>query len=78
MKRVIRSASIADEEAFKEIQNIHKKASELLDALENASEYVVDKYELSALYERLREDVPAMGIDLKVTDIKRPKYEDMW
>ena len=78
MKRMIKSASIADEEAFKEAQNIYDKANDLLTALDNASGYVLDKYDLYSLYERLREDVPAMNIDLKVGDPKRPKYEDMW
>lgn len=79
MKRMIKSASIADEEALKQAQSIFKKAQSLLDALDNASEYTLEKYELHELHDRLLEDVPAIELELNTPDVaKKPKYEDMW
>lgn len=80
MKRIIR-ASIADEQALKEAQDIYKKAEALLSVLDSASDMIIEKFELYDLYERLREDVPAMGMELRSTSkksVSKPKYEDMW
>lgn len=79
MKRVIKSASIADEEMLKVAQDIHKKAEALLAALDKAPGYVLEKCELYDLYDKLNEDVPAIAFTIKtMSGPKKPQYEDMW
>lgn len=80
MKRVIKSASIAEEEFLKHSKKIYKLAKELLDAIENAPEDVVEDCDINDLYEVLIEDIPAVALAIKTRNANkvRPVNEDMW
>ena len=80
MKRVIKCASIAEEEFLKHSKKIYKLAKELLDAIEDAPEDVVEECDINDLYEVLVEDIPAVAFAIKTKNQKksRPVNEDMW
>ena len=79
MKRMIKSASIADEEMLKCASDIQKKAQALFDAMDTAPGYVLEKCDLYDLYESLNETLPAITFAVKDMQApKKPKYDDMW
>lgn len=79
MKRIIKSASIAEEEFLKYSRKIYSKSKELLDAIESAPDNVVEECDISDLYETLIEDIPAIAFAIKSRNRKKVTVnEDMW
>lgn len=79
MKRIIKSASIAEEEFLKYSRKIYSKSKELLDAIESAPDNVVEECDISDLYEALIEDIPAIAFAIKSRNQKKVTVnEDMW
>ena len=79
MKRMIKSASIADEEFNKHGNKILTKAKELLNAIEDAPEHVVEECDINDLYEVLIEDLPAISFAVKSHgSARQARNEDMW
>jgi len=79
MKRAITCASIADQEFLKHSRKIYSRAKELLDAIEDAPEDVLDECDANDLYEVLIEDIPAIALAIKTHNQKKSVADDyMW
>ena len=80
MKRMVKASVVTSEESLKHSKRIYAKAKELLDAIENAPDEVIDECDIADLYDVLIQDIPSIALAIKTRNKAKvaDKPEFMW